>query len=96
MSASIFEPYYKWGWTGQEGDQRQVIQARLEELRVQIDQVQAGDAARRELQELLQAFKEESDKEQPSAAVQKAILGYLERESELRSLVVQVKNIILG
>ncbi|MFH5183950.1 TetR/AcrR family transcriptional regulator [Paenibacillus sp. TAB 01] len=96
LTASFFDRYIHWGRAGdQEADRPLTVGALLDRLAAEIGELPTGETERGELLELIRLLREETAKERPNGPMILALLAYLERENELKSLSAQLKNIIL-
>lgn len=66
----------------------------LDKLAAAAMELPIGEAERGKLLELIRLLREETAKEQPNGPLIQALLAYLEREDELKSLSAQFKNLI--
>lgn len=96
LRQSAFERYIHWGAEGGEEEKTEMIEELLGEIQMTLQDIQAGSEHRRELQEILDLLRKEVSKESPNGPLIKALFAYLEKESELKSAVLQLKNIVLS
>ncbi|MFF2015587.1 TetR/AcrR family transcriptional regulator [Paenibacillus sp. NPDC058177] len=96
MPASMLQSHPHWGFQGKEENRQEAIQDLIAQIGLLIEKIPAGNTTRKELQELLHLFGEEMSKAEPSVALGVAILTYLEKENEIKSRAVQLKNMIQG
>ncbi|NRF93207.1 TetR/AcrR family transcriptional regulator [Paenibacillus frigoriresistens] len=94
LQQSSFEQYIHWGLEGREEGKAQVIAELLRKLTMTLNEIQAGNEHRRELHEILNLLRNEISKKVPNGPLTHALLAYLEKENQLKSLVLQLKNII--
>lgn len=87
--------YVNWGLEGRKEEKEQVIEELIENIGILINEIPSGNSSRQELQEILNLVREEISKKEPKGPLIQALLAYLEKEKELKSLVIQLKNVIM-
>jgi AcrR family transcriptional regulator len=96
LQQSSFAQYIRWGLEGREEEKELMVMGLFEKIEATLKELPAGEAHRCELQEILDLLKAEIDKPEPKSALIRALLAYLEKESELKSLILQLKNIVVN
>jgi AcrR family transcriptional regulator len=96
LQQSSFEQYIHRASEGKEEEKAQVITELLGKISMTLHEIQAGNEHRLELQEILDLLRKEISKEVPQGPLTHALLAYLEKENELKSLVLQLKSIIVS
>jgi hypothetical protein len=94
LEQSSFEQFIYWGLEGRKGQQQQIIAELLDQIDVALTTLPSGKARRKELQEILILLKAELAKTEPQLALIHALIAYLESENDLKSLILQLKNVI--
>jgi AcrR family transcriptional regulator len=92
LQQSSFEHYIHWGCKKEEKEQ--VITELLGKIGMALSELPSGNMQRRELEEILDLLSTEIHKDVPHGPLTQALMSYLEKENELKSLVVQLRNIV--
>ncbi|MBW7456246.1 TetR/AcrR family transcriptional regulator [Paenibacillus sepulcri] len=95
LKETMIVKYMNRGMDGQIEDKEQMIAKICEDISLLINELPSGNAYRQELQEILVLFRAEIGKQNPNAPLIQALLAYLEKEYELKSLVIQLRNVLL-
>ncbi|WP_342436541.1 TetR/AcrR family transcriptional regulator [Paenibacillus sp. FSL L8-0436] len=96
LNQASFERYLNWGFEDRQGGKRQILSELFREMDKAINTIPAGAVHRSEIRELYRFIQTEVSKETANHPLIQASLHYLEREKELKSLVVQLRNIIFS
>jgi AcrR family transcriptional regulator len=91
-----FDQFIHGGIEGRKAEKEQIIAELLGKISDVLSELPSGDAHRRELQEILTLLRMEMSKSESNGPLLQALLAYLEKESDLKSLVVQLKNLLGG
>lgn len=94
LKQASFERYLSWGLEDPQEKKEQFLTELLKEMDCSLDSLPSGKKHRSELKELCHFIQMEVRKEEPNLPLVQASLFYLERENELKSLVIQLRNII--
>jgi AcrR family transcriptional regulator len=94
LEQSSFEQFIYWGLEGRKGQQQQVLTELLDQIDIALTTLPVGKAQRKELQEILALLKAELGKTEPQKSLIRALIAYLESENNLKSLILQLKNVI--
>lgn len=89
-----FERYLSWGLEDGQGEKEQILTELFREMDSALNALPAGAKHRSELKELYHFIQTEVRKAEPNLPLLQASLYYLEREKELKSLIIQLRNII--
>lgn len=87
--------YIEWGMEGRAAQKDQVVAELLDNLFFTISELPSGNAYRQELQEIAHLCRAEFVKKEPNRPLLQALLAYLEQEHELKSLVKQIRNLLM-
>lgn len=96
LSQASFERYLNWGFEDRQGEKEQILSELFQEMDTAINMIPAGAVHRSEIRELSRFIQTEVNKEAANHPLIQASLSYLEREKELKSLVVQLRNVIFS
>ncbi|GFN32296.1 TetR/AcrR family transcriptional regulator [Paenibacillus xylaniclasticus] len=94
LKQASFERYLSWGLEDRHGDKEQLLTEMLQEIDSAINVLPSGAKHRSELKEIVQFIQNEVRKTEPNFPLLQASLYYLEKEKELKSQVIQLRNII--
>lgn len=94
LKQESYENYIRWGLEGKKEDREQIFFEVLMKIDMVINDNHFGETHRSELKALLNFIELEMKNSQPNKPLVQAALFYLERENALKSLVVQLGNII--
>ncbi|MDQ0495103.1 TetR/AcrR family transcriptional regulator [Paenibacillus brasilensis] len=94
LKQASFERYLSWGLVDRHGETEQILTELFREMDSALDTIPSGAGHRSELKELCHFIQTEIKKAEPNLPLVQASLYYLEREKELKSLVIQLRNII--
>ncbi|OIK08518.1 TetR/AcrR family transcriptional regulator [Bacillus sp. MUM 13] len=94
LTQASFERYLNWGLEDRQDEMEQILIELFKEMDSSIDVLPSGSVHRSELKDLCRFIQSEINKEGPNLPLVQASLYYLEREKELKSLVIQLRNII--
>jgi AcrR family transcriptional regulator len=94
LNQASFERYLSWGLEDRQGEKEQLLAELFQELDSALDILPCGAQQRSELKDLCNFIQGEVKKAEPNLPLVQASLYYLERETELKSLVIQLRNII--
>jgi len=94
LKQASFERYLSWGLENRQKEKEQILTELFQEMDSALEALPSGAKHRLELKELCQFIQTEVTKAEPNLPLVQASLYYLEREKELKSLVVQLRNII--
>jgi hypothetical protein len=94
LEQSSFEQFIYGGLEGRKEQQQQVIMELLDHIGVALTILPAGEARRNELQEILALLKTELGRTEPQMSLVRALMAYLESENDLKSLALQLKNVL--
>ncbi|SFM40854.1 transcriptional regulator, TetR family [Paenibacillus sp. 1_12] len=89
-----FERYINWGLEDRQEEKEEVLYDLFMRIDTTLDLVQSGAEHRMELRELLNFIRAEVSNPEPNNPLIQASLFYLERESEIKSLIIQLRNAI--
>ncbi|NOV02366.1 TetR/AcrR family transcriptional regulator [Paenibacillus planticolens] len=89
-----FERYLNWGLENRQGEKEQILTELFREMISALNALPSGAEHRSELRKLCHFIQTEVRKAEPNLPLLQASLYYLEREKELKSLVIQLRNII--
>ncbi|MDR9855575.1 TetR/AcrR family transcriptional regulator [Paenibacillus sp. VCA1] len=95
LGRSAFDTFIHAGSNNWTSEKEQIIEELLGRIVAQINTWPSGSARRKELQEIIQLLGEEILKAEPKRSLIQALCAYLEQERELRSTVIQLKQITL-
>jgi len=90
-----FDRYLNWGLEDRQEEKERMLYDLFMRIDTTLDFVQSGAGHRLELRELLNYIRVEISNPEPNLPLIQASLFYLERESELKNLIVQLRNVIL-
>lgn len=93
LTENFFEYHIRGGFTDQT-KKPQLLAELLEKTSQTLAELPVGNLQRHELSEALNLLKAELEKTSPQNVLLQALLAYLEREPGLKSLVLQLKNIV--
>jgi len=96
LNQTSFERYLKWGFEDRQGEKEQILSELFREMDTAMNTIPTGAAHRSEIRELSRFIQTEVSKEAANHPLIQASLSYLEREKELKSLVVQLRNVIFS
>lgn len=96
LNQASFERYLNWGFEDRQSEKEQILSELFREMDTAINTIPAGAVHRSEIRELYRFIQTEVNKEAANHSLIQASLYYLEREKELKSLVVQLRNIIFS
>ncbi|NRD78974.1 TetR/AcrR family transcriptional regulator [Bacillus sp. BRMEA1] len=96
LKQASFERYLSWGLEDRQREKVQIFNVLFREMDSALNVLPSGAEHRSELKELCHFVQTEVRKAEPNLPLLQASLYYLEREKELKSLVIQLKNIILS
>lgn len=94
LKQASFERYLNWGLENRQGEKEQILTELFREMDSSLNALPSGAKHRSELSELCYFIQREMKKAEPNLPLLQASLYYLEREKELKSLVIQLRNII--
>jgi AcrR family transcriptional regulator len=94
LKQASFERYLSWGLEDRQMEKEQFLTELFHEMNSALDVLPFGAEHRSELKELCHFIQSEVRIAEPNLPLVQAALYYLERENELKSLVVQLRNII--
>lgn len=94
LEQQSFENYIRWGVEGRKENSEQAFIEILGKIHMAIDDIHLGETYSLELKSLLKFLEAEVKNLQPNRPLIQATLFYLQRETTLKSLVVQLENII--
>ncbi|GIP47922.1 TetR family transcriptional regulator [Paenibacillus timonensis] len=96
LNQTSFERYLNWGFEDRQGEKEQILSELFREMDTAMNTIPAGAAHRSEIRELSRFIQTEVSKEAANHPLIQASLSYLEREKELKSLIVQLRNVIFS
>lgn len=96
LNQTSFERYLNWGFEDRQGEKEQILSELFREMDTAMNTIPAGAAHRSEIRELSRFIQTEVSKEAANHPLIQASLSYLEREKELKGLVVQLRNVIFS
>ncbi|WP_226003093.1 TetR/AcrR family transcriptional regulator [Paenibacillus sp. BJ-4] len=94
LKQASFERYLNWGLGNRQGEKEQILTELFREMDSALNILSSSAKHRSELSELCHFIQTEVRKAEPNLPLLQASLYYLEREKELKSLVIQLRNII--
>ena len=94
LKQASFERYLNWGLEDRQKEKGQFLNELFRDIDTALDALPSGAEYRSELKELCNFIKSEVRKAEPNLPLVQAALYYLERENDLKSQVVQLRNII--
>ncbi|MBB3108091.1 hypothetical protein FHS18_000119 [Paenibacillus phyllosphaerae] len=94
LKQASFERYLSWGLADRQGEREQILTEIFLEMDSTLNVLPAGAEHRSELKGLYHFIQTEVRKAEPNLPLLQASLYYLEREKRLKSLVIQLRNII--
>ncbi|OXM85626.1 TetR/AcrR family transcriptional regulator [Paenibacillus rigui] len=94
LKQASFERYLSWGLEDRQGEREQFLTELFREMDSALNALPSGAEHRSELKEVYHFIQSEVRKAKPNFPLLQASLYYLEREKELKSLVIQLRNII--
>jgi AcrR family transcriptional regulator len=94
LKQASFERYLNWGLEDRQKEKGQFLNELFRDMDSALDALPSGAEYRSELKELCHFIKSEVRKAEPNLPLVQAALYYLERENDLKSQVVQLRNII--
>jgi len=89
-----FERYLDWGLEDRQEEKEKILDDLFMRVDTTLDLVQSGAEHRLRLRELLNFIRVEVSNPEPNKPLIQASLYYLEREVELKSLIIQLRNVI--
>ena len=95
LGRSAFDTFIHSGSNNWQNDKERIIEEILGRLSALLEAWPGGVARRKELQEIVQLLKTELTQNPPKRSLVLALCTYLEQEHELKSLVIQLKQIVL-
>ncbi|MEW9697569.1 TetR/AcrR family transcriptional regulator [Paenibacillus sp. SI8] len=96
LKQASFERYLSWGLADRQGEKEQILTELFRELDSAFNALPVGAEHRSELKELYHFIQTEVRKAERNLPLLQASLYYLEREKELKSLIIQLRNIIFS
>lgn len=96
LGQSAFDKFIHSGSQDWPAEKEQITQGLYSSLAARLETWTGGAARRKELQEIVQLLGEEIAHPLPKKPLIQALCAYLEQEQELKSPVVQLKQIVLG
>ncbi|MDY8045209.1 TetR/AcrR family transcriptional regulator [Paenibacillus polymyxa] len=94
LKQASFERYLSWGLEDSQGEKEQFLTVLFREMESTLNTLPSGAEHRSELKEVYRFIQTEVRKAEPSFPLLQASLYYLEKEKELKSQVIQLRNII--
>ncbi|MCC3378513.1 hypothetical protein ACFQ5D_22395 [Paenibacillus farraposensis] len=94
LKQASFERYLSWGLEDRQGEREQFLTELFWEMDSALNVLPSGAKHRSELKEVYHFIQNETRKAEPNFPLLQASLYFLEREKELKSQVIQLRNII--
>ncbi|MCC3378778.1 TetR/AcrR family transcriptional regulator [Paenibacillus farraposensis] len=94
LKQASFERYLSWGLEDRQGEREQFLTELFREMDSALNVLPSGAKHRSELKEVYRFIQNETRKAEPNFPLLQASLYFLEREKELKSQVIQLRNII--
>ncbi|WP_164779463.1 TetR/AcrR family transcriptional regulator [Paenibacillus kobensis] len=95
LGRSAYDQFVHSGPDDWNNDKDRIAKEKFDRLTTLLEAWPGGTARRKELQEIAQLLGAEITQAQPRRPLIQALCAYLEQEQELRSLVIQLKQIVL-
>ncbi|MFC4102671.1 TetR/AcrR family transcriptional regulator [Paenibacillus xanthanilyticus] len=96
LGRSAYEKFIHSGANDWEEEKGRIAKELFGTVAARLEVWPGGTARRKELQEIARLLGEEIAQAQPRRPLIQALCAYLEQEQELRSLVIQLRQIVLG